>query len=180
LPQKTPTSAVNLAPTTPPSGNFGSSLRHSRKPYSLRSSRSGTLGAALKSGGTQPSVPSKNLSNRPYPSQIYARFLLHIVSAKRSRACSTPACSGGSNATSFSAQRGTGSSVDSPLRTFCGGSNTTRFPRHHHIFVSWPELTSGRHLIAYRTLPYSLWHNTLICMVGHKTSLLHYSRIALS
>ncbi|CAN7946503.1 unnamed protein product, partial [Ixodes pacificus] len=139
-----------------------------------------TLGASLKSGGTQPFVPSPNTANRPYPSQIYARYLLHSVSAKRSRACSTPTCSGGSNATSFSTQRSTGSALNSPLRTICAGSSTIRFPRHHPILVSWPGLKSGRHLIAFRILPYSLWRNSLVSTVEHTTSLLHSSRIALS
>ncbi|CAN8008535.1 unnamed protein product, partial [Ixodes pacificus] len=179
-PSTRPTPALHLAPTTSPSGNFETSLRPSRKPYSLRSNRCGTLGASFKSGGTQSSLPSPNRANRTYPSQIYARYLLHRVSAKCSRACSTPACSGGSNATSFSAKRGTGSALDSPLRTLCAGSVTIRSPRHHQIFVSWPGLTSGRHLIAFRTLPYSLWHKSLVSTVEHTTSLLHSSRIALS
>ncbi|CAN8028637.1 unnamed protein product, partial [Ixodes persulcatus] len=179
-PSTRPTPAVLLALTTSPSRNFGTFLRHSRKPCSPRSTWCGTLGASLKSGGTQPFVPSSNPANRPYSSQIHARYLLHRVSAKRSRACSTPACSGGSNATSFSVQRSTGSALDSPRRTVCAGSSTIRFPRHHHIFVSWPGLTSGRHLIAFRTLPYSLLHNSLVSTVEHTTSLLHSSRIALS
>ncbi|CAN7991257.1 unnamed protein product, partial [Ixodes hexagonus] len=140
----------------------------------------GTLGAYLKSGGTRPSVPSRNPANRPYPSQIYALYLSHRVSAKRLRACSTPACSGGSNATSFSAPRSTGSALDSPLRTFSADSSTIRFPRHHLIFVSWPVLTSAKHLIAFRTPPCSLWRNSLVSTVGRITSLLHSSRIALS
>ncbi|CAN8023282.1 unnamed protein product, partial [Ixodes persulcatus] len=179
-PSTRPTPAVHLAPTTSPSGSFGTSLRHSRKPYSPRSTRCGTLGASLKCGGTQPFVPSPNLANRPYPSQIYARYLLHRASAKRLRACSASACSGGSNATSFSAQRSTGSALDSPLRTSCAGSSLIRFPRHHHIFVSWSELTSGRHLIAIRLLQCCLWHNSLVSTVEHTTSLLHSSRMALS
>ncbi|EEC02437.1 hypothetical protein IscW_ISCW001163, partial [Ixodes scapularis] len=140
----------------------------------------GTLGASLKSGGIQPFVPSPNLANRPYPSQIYARYLLHRASAKRSRACSTPTCRGGSNATSFSTQRSTGSALNSPLRTICVGFSTIRFPRHNHIFVSWPGLKSGRHLMAFRILPYSLWRNSLVSTVEHTTSLLHSWRIALS
>ncbi|CAN8014206.1 unnamed protein product, partial [Ixodes persulcatus] len=162
----------HLATSEPPYGTQGNRTRRDQPGC-------GTLGASLKIGGTEPSVPSRNPANRPYSSQIYARFIVHSVSAKRSRACSTPACSGGSKATSFSAQRSTGSVLDSPLRTFCACSSTICFRRHHHIFVSWPGLTSGRHLIAFRTLPYSLWRNTLISTVGHTTLLLHSSRIAL-